>query len=207
MSTGLCYRNLLLSALGGIALSACLTHPILRFGTGGRYLEGKDELTRRQGGNIDKAIQALESVAREEPTYRDTLTLLGRAYYKKGRYQDAFQILQRARAVNREDEIAWLVLGLAQMRLEDEQNGLASVQEGLALSNRVMKDGYRGYPGWDPNRLVNSTLRRAIFLATKGLEEKENLIRTAELLLTRIDDEEWYQKGDQRVERALNTSD
>ena len=55
---------------------------------------------------MNRAIIALESVVKEDPTYRDSLTLLGRAYYRQGRYQDARQILMRAVAVNKDDEIA-----------------------------------------------------------------------------------------------------
>ncbi|HME61909.1 MAG TPA: tetratricopeptide repeat protein, partial [Candidatus Binatia bacterium] len=66
---------------------------------------------------MDKAIVALESVVGQDPTYKSSLTYLGRAYYRKGRYRDAFAILQRAVAVNKEDEQAWLVLGVTELRL------------------------------------------------------------------------------------------
>ena len=55
---------------------------------------------------MDRAVVALEAVVMADPTYKDSLTYLGRAYYRKGRYQDAFAILQRASAVNPDNEIA-----------------------------------------------------------------------------------------------------
>lgn len=191
----------LLVAISYLLISGC-THAIPRFGTGGRYQEGRDEVTRRRGGNIDQAILSLEAVVRDNPTYRDSLTLLARAYYKKERYQDAFQIVQRALVVNREDEIAWLVLGLTQLRLGMNQQGLESIKGGLTLLSKAMRDGYGGFPQWDLNGFVRSALRRSVLQVTKGLDEKENLIQAVERLLTTIDEEEWYQRGDRAVERG-----
>lgn len=190
-----------LLAVGFLLISSC-THAIPRFGIGGRYLEGKEEVTRSRGGNLDRAIVSLEAVVRQDPTYKDSLTLLGRAYYKKGGYEDARQILIRALALNKNDEIAWLVLGLCQLRLGDEQRGLESIKGGLTLLGKAMRDGYKEFPEWDPNRVVRTSLRRAILAATKGVEEKTNLIRSVEVLLDRIDDEEWRQVRDREIEGA-----
>jgi len=88
-----------------LLISGC-SLSIPRLGIGGSYLGGRDEFLEGRGRNMDKAVVALETVVREDPTYKDSLTLLGRAYYRKGRYEDARQILKRALAVNNEDEIA-----------------------------------------------------------------------------------------------------
>ena len=172
---------------------------------GGRYLEAKDEITRPRGGDINKAIVNLEGIVRENPTYQDSLTLLGRAYYKRGRYQDAYQILQRALVVNKDDEIAWLVLGLAELTLNNNQKGLDTLKGALTLLSKEMRENYRGFQGWDRQGTVRLALRRTIALATKGLDEKENLIRGTELLLVRIDEEEWQQGRDKSMERARET--
>ena len=67
---------------------------------GGRYEEGRDQFLRGRAGDMDTAITALESVVSQDPTYKLSLMYFGRAYYRKGRYQDAFAVLQRALAVN-----------------------------------------------------------------------------------------------------------
>jgi len=170
-------------------------------GTGGKYSEAKEEITRRRGGNADRAIVSLETVVREDPTYRDSLTLLGRAYYMKGRYQDAYQILQRAVKVNREDEIAWMVLGITQLRLGDDEEGLKAVQGGLTLFGRVSTEGYRGYRYWDRAGKVKTTLRRAVNEARKGIEEKENIVRAVENTLAVIDEEESNLQMEQSIDR------
>jgi len=47
--------------------------------------------------------------------------------------------------------------------------------------------------GWDREGKVRASLRRAVMTATKGLEEKENLIRNVERVIASIDTEEWEQ--------------
>ena len=112
-------RNVLFSFFTLILLVALIgcNHAIPRFGVGGRYEEGRDQFFRGKGGDMDRAVEALEYVVSRDPLYKDSLTYLGRAYYRKGRYQDAFAILQRAVALNKDNEVAWIALGLTQMRL------------------------------------------------------------------------------------------
>src|SRR5919108_154139 len=119
-------------------LSACAlaSHEIPRFGINGRYQQGKDQFLRGRGGNMDKAIAGLESVVTEDPAYKDSLTLLARAYYKRQRYKDAFSILQRALALNKDDEVAWLVLGLTQLHLGQNESGMQSLKGGITLLAR-----------------------------------------------------------------------
>lgn len=184
-----------LAACGGLG-----THRIPRVGIAGHYQEGKEQFLRGRGGNMDWAVSSLEKVVAQDPSYRDSLTLLSRAYYKQGRYQDAYLILQRALTLNKEDEIAWLVLGLTQFRLGQDEKGLESLKGGITLMSKVSKEGYRGYLDWDSKRQVSTALRRSVILATKGLEEKPNLLQTVESLLTRIDEEENFQRVDSKVQ-------
>lgn len=192
----------LLLAISLAFVSGC---SIPRFGQGGRYLEAKDEITRPRGGDINKAIANLEGIVRENPTYQESLTLLGRAYYKKGQYKDAYLILQRAIAVNKDDEIAWVVLGLAQLRMGEDQKALETLKGALTLASKEMKEYYRGFQYWDRAGKVRSALRRAVASAIKGLEEKENLIRNVELFIASIDEEEWQQDRDKAIERIIET--
>src|ERR1044071_6622499 len=79
-----------------VLLGACSAASIPRFGVGGKYEEGRDQFFRGKGGDVDKAVDALEFVVSKDPTYKNSMTYLGRAYYRKGRYRDAYAILQRA---------------------------------------------------------------------------------------------------------------
>jgi tetratricopeptide (TPR) repeat protein len=163
-------------------------------GLNGAYNEGKYELLRRHGANLDKAIGSFEYIAKQDPAYRDTLTQLGRAYYRKGRFRDAHVILQRAVALRNDDDFAWLVFGVAQLRLGDDARGIETVQGGLTLFTKAIADNeYRGYKGWDPAGKVRTSARRAVFVALKGLEQKEDLIKSVEAVLSAVEDEEFHQ--------------
>lgn len=159
-------------------------------GIAGRYNDALTELGKTQrGGNVSKAIVDLEYVVRRDPRYKDSLTQLGRAYYYAGRYAAAFEVLKRAVTVNREDEVAWIVIGLAQFRRGDDEQGLESVKGGLTLLAKATAKGYREIEEqyWDLRGLVRRSLRRSISLARKGVGEKRRILLTGELLLHRID--------------------
>ncbi len=158
-------------------------------GVGGKYIDAVNELSKsRQGGNPRKAIVDLQYVVSRDPTYRDSLTQLGRAYYHMGRYTAALEVLKRALAVNKNDEIGWLVLGLTQFRQGEDDSGLASFKGGLTLLARATRDGYREYTAefWDVKGAVRRALRRNISLAREGVSRKSALIVAGEDLLYRI---------------------
>jgi tetratricopeptide (TPR) repeat protein len=186
-----------------LALAGC-TQNIPRFGVGGQYEGGRAEFMRGSSGDMDKAIFALESVVSQDPTYKDSLTYLGRAYYRKGRYQDAFAVLQRALAVNKDDEIAWISLGLTQLRLGQNEKGVETLKGGITLAHRVLVDGYHNYQFWDERQVIRSALRRSAFLLAKGVEEKSNIIGVNDQLLALIDDEENFQKNNRGREFNRN---
>src|SRR5574341_789336 len=182
-----------------ILLAGCgdfFTHAIPRFGTGGRYLEGRDQFLRGRGGNMDTAIEALTAVVKDDPTYKDSMTLLGRAYYRKGHYDISRQLFERALLINKDDEIAWLNLGLAQLKLGNEDTGMETLGGAITLVSKASRGGYRNFPYWDSKGIVRTAISRAVVAYKKGLEEKEALIRAVETILVRMDDEENFQKID-----------
>ena len=168
-----------------------------RFGVGGRYEEGKDQFFRGRGGDMDRAVASLEYVVSQDPTYKKSLTYLGRAYYRKERYKDAYAILQRAVAVDKDDEIAWLALGTTQLRLGQNDMGIETLKGGITLASRVLVEGYHYYDTWDIRGTIRATIRRCAFNLTKGVEDKENIVQCTDRLLALIDDEENAQKNTQ----------
>jgi tetratricopeptide (TPR) repeat protein len=182
-------------AIGLLSFSLACNHYVPRFGVGGRYEEGIEQFLRGRGGDMDTAVTALEYVVSQDPTYKKSLTYLGRAYYRKGRYQDAFAVLQRALAVDKDDELAWIALGLTQLRLGQIDKGLESLKGGITLANKVMVDGYHNFIYWDTRGLIHASMRRSAFLITKGPEEKNNIIQNTDRLLALIDDEENVQRN------------
>jgi tetratricopeptide (TPR) repeat protein len=144
---------------------------------------------------MDKAVVALEYVVSQDPTYKESLTYLGRAYYGKGRYQDAYAILQRAVAVNKDDEIAWLALGATELRLGQTEKGIETLKGGITLASKALGEGYRNYERWDIRGTIRASVRRCAFYLTKGPEEKDNILQSTDRLLALIDDEENFQKN------------
>lgn len=176
-------------------------------GVGGNYNDALLELGKTQrGGNVNKAIVHLEYVVRRNPKYLDSLTQLGRAYYYAGRYGSAFEVVKRALALNREDEIGWLVLGLTQIQRGQDEAGLASFKGGLTLLAKATQNGYKDLPEefWDSRGVVRRALRRSISLARKGVGEKRRIVQSGELLLHRIDRELYDAEQDQSHSEYLD---
>ena len=187
----ICWFFAAIVCLGAVSCSNTLP----KFGVGGRYEEGKDQFFRGRGGDMDKAVVSLEYVVSQDPTYKKSLTYLGRAYYRKERYKDAYVILQRAVVVNKDDEIAWLALGVTELRLGQNEKAIETLKGGITLASKVLVEGYHNYDRWDIRGTVRASIRRSAFYLTKGVEEKENIIQTTERLLAQIDDEENAQKN------------
>ena len=169
-------------------------------GVGGNYNDALLELGKtQQGGDVRKAIVHLQYVVRRNPKYKDSLTQLGRAYYYAGRYDQSFEVLKRALALNREDETGWIVLGLTQMRRGDDEAGLASLKGGLTLLAKATRDGYKDFNEefWDSRGVVRRALRQSITLTRRGVDDKQRILVAGEVLLHRIDrelyDAEQYQ--------------
>ena len=188
------YIYWLFAAIVCLGASSC-SNTLPKFGVGGRYEEGKDQFFRGRGGDMDKAVVSLEYVVSQDPTYKNSLTYLGRAYYRKERYKDAFVILQRAVVVNKDDEIAWLALGVTELRLGQNEKGIETLKGGITLASQVLVEGYHHHDRWDLRGTVRASVRRSAFYLTKGVEEKENILQSTERLLAQIDDEENAQKN------------
>lgn len=168
------------------------------------YRLAKSLFLKNQEGYLDYAVLYLEQVVTKDPRLEGALTFLGRAYYQQGRYQYALEILKRALAVNKMDEIAWLAIGLTQLRLGEDQRGINSIKAGLTLFAKASKSGYRGFSNWDSNGLVRQAMRRAVLqVARAGLAEKQRTIESCELLFRRIDEEELAQQSESPAKESL----
>jgi tetratricopeptide (TPR) repeat protein len=177
-----------------LAAASC-SNTLPRFGVGGKYEEGKDQFLRGRGGDMDTAVVAFEYVVSRDPMYKNSLTYLGRAYYRKERYKDAYAILQRAVAINQEDEVAWLALGVTELRLGQNEKGIETLKGGVTMASKVLVEGYQNYERWDIRGVVRGAVRRCAFNITKGVEAKDSIIQSTDRLLTLIDDELNFQKN------------
>ena len=184
------FRKMLVCALLLAGLSGCWRPP--GFGVGGKYNDALNEMGKApRGGKVNQAVADLEYVVRRNPRYRDSLTQLGRAYYYAGRYSSAFEVLKRSLALNKDDEIGWIVMALTQLQRGDDQQGLESFKGGLTLLAKATRSGYKEITDefWDSRGVVRRALRRCISLARRGVDEKRKILRAGELLLHHIDRE------------------
>jgi len=181
--------------LSSVFLSLACNHAVPRFGIGGRYEEGREQFLRGRGGSMEVAITALESVVSQDPTYKDSLTYLGRAYYRTNQLQPAYAVLQRALIVNKDDEMAWMAFGATQLRLGQNDAGIESLKGGITLASKVMVDGYHDLIYFDTRGLIRAEIRRSAFLLTKGIDEKTNIIATTDRLMALVDDEVNFQRN------------
>lgn len=185
--TGRLTVGLMALALVAVGLAGCWRPAGI--GVGGKYIDAVNELVKsRKGGDPRKAIVDLQYVVSRDPAYLDSLTQLGRAYYHAGRYTAALEVLKRALAVNENDEIAWLVLGLTQFRRDEDQKALASYKGGLTLLAKATRNGYRDFTAefWDVKGTVRRSLRRNISLAREGVSRKSGILAAGEDLLHRV---------------------
>ena len=167
------FRKMLVCALLLAGLSGC-GRPA-GVGVGGKYNDALNELGKTpRGGKVNQAVADLEYVVRRNPRYRDSLTQLGRAYYYTGRYPSAFEVLKRSLALNKDDEIGWIVMGLTQLQRGDDQQGLESFKGGLTLLAKATRSGYKEITDefWDSRGVVRRALRRCISLAREGVERE-----------------------------------
>lgn len=201
----------LTALVAALSIAGCY-RPAWFVGVGGKYNEAIVEITRPQKGDLNKAITNLEEVVRTDPTYRDSLTMLGRAYYKAGRYQDAYKMVQRAVVVDKNDEVAWLMVGLVQLRLGQDQAGYQTLKGGLTLFTKAngSEDGYKGYEFWDKAGRVKIATRRAVLAVLKGEggeEEKNAVIRSVENILSAMDHEIFLQEVRKNQDLNIQYSD
>ncbi|MSP40041.1 MAG: tetratricopeptide repeat protein [Deltaproteobacteria bacterium] len=178
-----------------VTMAIGCSHAVPYFGMGGRYEEGKEQFMRGRTGDMDLAITALENVVSQDPMYKFSLTYLGRAYYRKGRFQDAYAVLQRAVAVNNDDEMAWMALGLTEMRIGRIDNGIETLKGGITLGSKAFMNGYHNWLYFDTRGLIQNAIRRSAFLLTKGAEERANIISDTDRLMALVDDEENFQRS------------
>jgi len=156
------YRLLLFVTMGMV--SACAT-----FQAGSNVQSGRLAFSI---GNHQTARNYFGSAARTDPNYiyRSDLpggsiqSYLGRADYVTERYPQARQELEQALAVNNDDNVARLYLGLTLARMGDRENGLKEIQSAMqGLYDWIMyvQEHFRYSYGqfWDMNGTIRAAIR------------------------------------------------
>jgi tetratricopeptide (TPR) repeat protein len=153
-------------------------------------------------GNYQTARGYFESAAQVDPSYvyysdlpgGSVQSYLGRADYVTERYSQARQELEQALAINKDDNVARLYLGLTFARMGDQVNGLKEIQSAMqALYDWIwyVQEHFRYSYGqfWD----INGTIRAAIRVDLAMIASKEinwpTLLADGEWLGKKMDEE------------------
>ena len=147
---------------------------ILLLLTGCASFEAKTELLKGRmallDGMPDAAIvhfqqaTALDGEVKYSSLQEGAWTYLGRAHYDAKQYPQARQALERALAINSDDGLARLYLGLTLAREGNHASGRKEVLGGLQSLNETLN--YIVYntqsgPYWDPGGKIRNELRAA----------------------------------------------
>jgi tetratricopeptide (TPR) repeat protein len=177
----------LITVTAALCIAGCATLKV------GRQVQaGRNAL---QTGHPEIAIGYLVDAAATDPSYRipfrfpeSVMTYLGRAYYEIGKYAEARNASEKALALNSDDNLARVYLGLALLREHEQQGGRKEIIAGLKGIHDdleyIAADNVNGI-FWDPARSIRAAIEAAL---TPGIEDSV-LVASAEQIGRKFDEE------------------
>jgi tetratricopeptide (TPR) repeat protein len=170
-------------------------------------------------GNNEAALGYFQSAAQLDPNYvyggtlqENVWSYLGRAEYAVGRLPQARQTLEKALAVNRDQDMARLYLGLTLARSGDRQQGLKQIESGmrgiydwLEYITQTQRYSYGQY--WDTRREIRSSIEGDLAMLFGKDVDVQKLIADGEWLGKRVEEEIDLARRDERRERYFRGGD
>ena len=139
------------------------------------YLQNKDR---------DQAIHTWQQLQAISPEDHDIAPSLGALYMEGKRYKEAGAIYQTWVKNDPSDGYAYLNLGMAQLRLDEKEQGLAALQKALELQpGAEMLNGV----AWEMVE-ANTNLTQALEYSKRSIEQIEEASRAIDLKNLRPDD-------------------
>jgi Putative Zn-dependent protease, contains TPR repeats len=147
-----------------IGLTGCASLPLNQ-----NIHDGRAALS---SGHPDDAVNYFNRAAQLDPNYttssalrQSVWTYLGRAYYETQKYTEARSALEKSLARDQGDNVAHLYLGLALVRSNDRERGLAEMKTGLNgihkwLDNISTDNDAGSY--WDPNKQIRKDIEKGL---------------------------------------------
>ena len=174
-------------------------------GVGTDVLAGRNAL---QTGRPNDAVGYLTRAAAIDPNYQTgnrvsegVLTLLGRAYYETGKYDDARKTLEKAVSIYKDDPLAHLYLGLTLLRDGDRERGRKEIDVGLNGINETLEyitaDRVYGFY-WDPGMQIRKAVKTTLAAKLDGAE----LAMAAEQIGVAFDEEIDRARRDELLRRG-----
>jgi tetratricopeptide (TPR) repeat protein len=164
-------------------------------------------------GNNESALAYFQSAAQKDPNYVHGTALrqgiwsyVGRAEYANGRLPQAKESLERALAVNPEEPITRLYLGLTLARAGDRQRGLKEIEAGLKgiydwleYITQTFRFSFGQY--WDPSREIRSAIQKDLAMISGRDVDWQKLITDAEWVGKQTEEESDRARADESRER------
>jgi len=153
-------------------------------------------------GNYQTARSYFESAAQVDPNYvyhsdlpgGSVQSYLGRTDYVTERYAQAREELERALAIDKDDNVARLYLGLTFARMGDRENGLREIQsamQGLYDWIWYVQENFRYSYGqfWDINGTIRSAIQADLAMIASKQIDWPKLLADGEWLGKKMDEE------------------
>lgn len=180
-------------------------------GCAGYQIAGQVESGRRAllVNDPERALPHFLEAAKSDPSYvyeydlfrENVWTYLGRSQYATKKYSEARQSLERALALDKDDHLARLYLGLSLTRLGDSARGVKEIEAGMKgihdwLEYTESSRPFEAY--WDPGRDIRKTIENDL-AGDPGREVgRDQLIADAEWVGKRLEEEVEYVRRDRR---------
>jgi tetratricopeptide (TPR) repeat protein len=188
-------------------------------GCAGFQIAGQVESGRRAllANDPERALPYLIEAAKNDPNYvyvydlfRESVwTYLGRSQYATKKYSDARQSFERALALDKDDHLARLYLGLTLTRLGDSAQGVKAIEAGMKgihdwLEYTESARPFEAY--WDPGRDIRKTIEKYLTADAGRDVGGDQLIADAEWVGKRLEEEVEYVRRDRRrgIERDMD---
>jgi len=193
-------RSLFLVALFLLAAACSTLTDASRFQAGRRALLADD---------YESAVAYFASVAERRPNYVNVIsnyresvwTYLGRAQYGLKRYPEARRSLEKAVALEKNDSLARLYLGLTLLRMGELPLGAREVEVGMKGIYDWIEYMNRTQPFqafWDPNRQIRKQIDQELAALSSKDFRRESLLNDAEWIGKTFEEELERVRQDER---------
>lgn len=181
-----------------VFLSVAVLSGCAGFQTGSEVLHGREAFLI---GKNEEALAYFHSAAQRDPNYTYGTALrqgiwsyVGRAEYATGKYPQARQTLERAMAVNKDEDIARLYLGMTLARAGEQPQALKEIESGMKGIHdwlEYITDAHRFSFGqfWDPHREIRSAIQGDLAMIAGRDLDWQKLIADGEWVGKRMEQE------------------
>jgi len=165
------------------------------------------------GGDYETSLGFFQSAIQTDPSFKygtayqqGLLSYVGRSEYLSGRLPQAQQTLQKSLAVNKDEDIARIYLGLTLIRTDNREAGLKDVETGmrgihawLDWVTETFRFSFGQY--WDPARAIRSAIQSDLAMMSGRDLDWQRVIADGEWVAMRMEEEGDKARNDEQRDR------